>query len=259
MTILVALDFRPISDDLLASARAVAAVANWSLRVLHVDEPGDPPPSGWPSLRGAGLTRMRGDAGEEILRAADDPAVSVLALGLRSEGEAGIGHVAHHVLEHAACMLLVVRPGMRVPDRLRRIVVPLEGSPSTSAAMRVVDEVFCARGREIVMVHVVTGDTPVEPGSMPAPRFMDQEHHEWVAWQEEFCRRFSPCSKGGRHRVAVRVGEPGATIIDEAREAQAELLVASWRGNLAHQHAASLKQLLEASPCPLLLVSPSAA
>jgi hypothetical protein len=152
-------------------------------------------------------------------------------------------------------MLLVVRPGMRPIQDLKRIIVPLEGSPSTSEAMRVADDSFCTRGREIVMVHVVTGATPAEPGSMPAPRFMDQEHYEWVEWQDEFCMRFSQCSKGGRHRVCVRVGEPGPTIVAEAHDVRAELAVISWRGDLGPGQAERLKLLLEKSPCPLLLVS----
>ena len=131
--------------------------------------------------------------------------------------------------------------------------------PVYSAAMRMADEAFCARGREIVMVHVVTGETPDEPGSMPAPRIMDQEHYEWVAWQEEFAMRFSQCQRGGRHRVCVRVGEPGQTAAEEARDVGAELVVASWRGDLAGDRAAHLKQLLAASPCPVLLVLQAAA
>lgn len=258
MTILVALDCGSLSAEVLASAQAVAAAAGWPLRALHVDEPGEPV-ADCSIVLGGQITRVRGEAGAEILRAAAAPGVSVVALGLRSEEGFGVGHVARRLLEQTACMLLVVRPGMLVPGRLRRILVPLEGSPSTSAAMRVADDAFCARGREIVMVHVVTGDTPDEPGSMPAPRFMDQEHYEWVAWQEEFAMRFSQCSKGGRHRVCVRVGEPGQTIIEEARDVRAELVVASWRGDLAGDRAAHLKHLLAASPCPLLLVSQSAA
>jgi hypothetical protein len=108
-------------------------------------------------------------------------------------------------------------------------------------------------------VHVVTGDTPAEPGSMPAPRFLDQEHYEWTEWQQEFCMRFSQCSKGGRHRVCVRVGEPGPSILAEARDLQADLVVLSWRGNLGPGQAARIRLLLEGSPCPLLLVSQPAA
>ena len=109
----------------------------------------------------------------------------------------GMGHVAEALLNGHVAPVLLVRPGMRPVAGLRRLYVPLEGSPSTSAAMRAADDALCARGREIVMLHVVTGgDTPAETGSLPAPRIMDQEHYEWSAWQDEFTMRFSTVPRG---------------------------------------------------------------
>jgi hypothetical protein len=254
MIILVAYDGSPVARQVLAAAEGVGRAAGWRLRVLQVTEPGQAESAAaWPP--DVEVQRVSGEPARAILRAAEDPDVNVIALGLRSDARPGVGHVARRVLERATQMLLLVRVGMVPVDGLRRILVPLEGSPSTSAAMRVADDSFCARGREIVMVHVVTGDTPAEPGSMPAPRFMDQEHYEWTAWQEEFCMRFSQCSKGGRHRVCVRVGDPGPLIVAEAREVRAELAVVAWRQNLGAGQAARLKVLLEESPCALLLVS----
>ena len=80
-----------------------------------------------------------------------------------------------------------------------------------------------------------------------------------VEWQDEFRMRFSQCPRGGRHRVCVRVGEAGPTIVAEARDMRAEVVVMSWRGDLGPGQAERLKLLLEKSPCPLLLVSQLAA
>ena len=66
--------------------------------------------------------------------------------------------------------------------------------------------------------------------------------------------RFSQCPEGGRHRVCVRVGEPVSTIVKEALEDGAELIVLSWKGSFAEGHGAVVKALLEKAPCPLLLV-----
>jgi nucleotide-binding universal stress UspA family protein len=143
---------------------------------------------------------------------------------------------------------------MREVAGLKRLYVPLEGSPSVSSAMRAADEALCARGREIVMLHVVTGDTPSETGSLPAPRMMDQEHYEWMSWREEFTMRFSQCPQGGRHRTIVRVGDPKEVIQQEALELGADVIVAAWGHSLAEGHCESVKALLEGTPCPLLLV-----
>jgi nucleotide-binding universal stress UspA family protein len=132
--------------------------------------------------------------------------------------------------------------------------VPRAGSPWVAAAMRGADDALCARGREIVMLHVVTGDTPAESGSLPAPRMTDQEHYEWSAWQDEFTMRFSTCPEGGRHRVAVRVGDPARIIAEEATKNGAELIVLSWNGSFESGHGAVIKALIDTAPCPLLLV-----
>ena len=152
------------------------------------------------------------------------------ACGARTR--AGLGHVPGALLGRLSAPLLLVRPGMRPLTTLRRLLVPLEGSPSASEAMRVADDLFCARGREILMLHVVTGDVPGEAGSLSAPRLVDQEHYEWAEWKEEFSMRFSQCSRGGRHRVKVRVGEVAPSIVEEAEERDADLILLSWGGSL---------------------------
>jgi nucleotide-binding universal stress UspA family protein len=143
---------------------------------------------------------------------------------------------------------------MRPIGRLKRLLVPLEGSPSASEAMRYADEAFCAPGREIVMLHVITGTCPSEPGSLPAPRIVDQEQYEWSSWREEFTMRFAQCPRGGRHRVVVRVGDPVSTIVTEARALDAELVALSWWGTLSGTRAPVVRAMFEQSPCPLLLV-----
>jgi trehalose/maltose hydrolase-like predicted phosphorylase len=54
------------------------------------------------------------------------------------------GGTAQAVLKELSRPLLLVRPGMRPIGELRRLLVPLEGSPSASEAMRYADEA-CAR------------------------------------------------------------------------------------------------------------------
>ena len=257
MSLLVALSGGEGDAGLLQAARGVAAAAGWPLRAVHVREP-EAPTGRTVSFKGLDL------AGVELLEAEGAVAaevgrlamagVAAVAFGARATPAPGIGRTALALLGRLDVPMLVVRPGMRAVERLRRLVVPLEGSPSASAAMQHADDAFCARGREIVMLHVVTSDSPLEPGSLPAPRIVDQEHYEWAAWQEEFTMRFSQCVEGGRHRVCVRVGDPAKAIIREVRDLDAELVVISWRGSLARDRAPVVRALLESSPCPVYLV-----
>jgi len=253
MTLLIAVADTLADGDLLASARRLAKAAGWDARAVHVREPGGPE-LGSADVEDLEIVDLVGEAAEEIARLVDQADVDAVALGLRNAPGPGIGHVTEELLHRLAAPMLLVRPGMRPLTTLRRLLVPLEGSPSASAAMRHADDALCTRGREIVMLHVVTKSTPGESGSFPAPRIVDQEHYEWSAWQDEFCMRFSQCPEGGRHRVCVRVGDPAPTIVKEAVSLKAELIVLSWNGSFAGGHGAVIGALLETAPCPLLIV-----
>jgi nucleotide-binding universal stress UspA family protein len=257
MTLLIAVADAVADKELVDSARALAAAARWDVLAVHVREPGVPEPSS-ADLEDVDVTAIDGDPIEALTRLVGGTAVDAFAFGMRCgcglEGPSGMGHVAEALLNGHVAPVLLVRPGMSPVRDLKRLYVPLEGSPSTSAAMRAADDALCARGREIVMLHVVTGDTPTETGSLPAPRIMDQEHYEWTAWQNEFTMRFSQCPRGGRHRVSVRVGDPAALIAAEAAAGGAELIVLSWNGSFESGHGAVIKELLDTAPCPILLV-----
>ncbi len=264
MTLLIAVADAAADRELVASARALAEVARWEVRAVHVREPGVPEPAS-AELEDLDVTALDGDPIEALLRLVRGTGLDAVAFGLRCPCgptcAPGIGHVAEALLNGHVAPVLLVRPGMRPIEGLKRLYVPLEGSPSTSAAMQAADDALCGRGREIVMLHVATGATPAETGSLPVPRIMDQAHYEWAAWQDEFTMRFSQCPKGGRHRVAVRVGDPAGIIAREADASGAELIVLSWSGSFESGHGAVIKDLLDTAPCPLLLVpsTPAAA
>jgi nucleotide-binding universal stress UspA family protein len=284
MTLLIAVADPRADEELVASARNLAKAAGWAPRVVHVREAGGAE-LGSADLADLEIVDLEGDAPATIAGLAAKADLQAVAIGLRPVGKgkagtakagegragkaeagevkagggdagAGLGRVAKALLEAGVAPLLLVRPGMRPLTGLRRLVVPLEGSPSASGAMKRADDALCARGREIVMLHVVTGSTPGETGSFPAPRIVDQEHYEWSAWQEEFTMRFSQCPEGGRHRVAVRVGKPAPAIAEEARNDGAELIVLSWGGTFAGGHGAVVRELLETAPCPLFVIPP---
>ena len=256
MTLLFALEEGGECLRALASARAIARAAGWSVRILRVPQGagGGIPDVPHKLARDAEIVDLGDEPVREILAAVRADDVNVLSFCL-----AGIlcdhdGELTEHLLREAAASLLIGRPGIREVTGIKRVLVPLEGSPSSSEAMRHAEEGFCTKGREIIALHVVTSDVPLEPGSLPAPRMMDQEHYEWMSWREEFTMRFSQCPQGGRHRTIVRVGDPGEVIRQEALELGADVIVAAWNRSLDEGHCARVKALLEGTPCPLLLV-----
>ncbi len=254
MTLLVALGDTEADRDLLASARGIAAAAGWSVRAVHVRCPGGPKFSS-AEIADLELEEVEGDAAATLTDLARRAGVDAVAVGLGRPGGRGLGRVTRALLESMAAPVLLVREGMRPVFGLRRLLVPLEGSPSASVAMKRADDAFCKRGREIVMLHVATSYLPGERGSLPAPRIIDQEHYEWLAWKKEFRMRFSRCPEGGRHRICVRVGDPRRVIAAESKAMDAELIVLSWWGSFAGGRGAVVRALIATAPCPLLLVS----
>jgi nucleotide-binding universal stress UspA family protein len=256
MTLLFVLEEGGECLKVLASARVIALAAGWPVRILRVPHG---TPAGMPVVpqklaRGAEIVDLDGDPLHEILAAATADDVHVLSFCTSGPMCDHDDELADHLLRESTASLLVGRPGIRQVAGIRRVLIPLEGSPSSSEAMRRAEGEFCARGRELIALHVVTSDVPVEPGSLPAPRMMDQEHYEWMSWREEFTMRFSQCPQGGRHRTIVRVGDPREVIQQEALDLGVDVIVAAWNQSLAEGHCQRVKALLEGTPCPLLLV-----
>jgi nucleotide-binding universal stress UspA family protein len=258
LTLLIAVADVKVDHDLVEAARALAKAAGWEAGVVHIRESPGEAELDKEAFGDIAVAELNGAPAPTIRLLVDEAGVDALAMGLRRTSRSGVGHVPGALLGRLAAPLLLVRPGMRPLTTLRRLLVPLEGSPSSSDAMRFADDLFCTRGREILILHVVTGDTPGESGSMPAPRVLDQEHYEWAEWKEEFSMRFSQCTKGGRHRVSVRVGDVPTSVVQEAEEHDVDLILLSWSGSLQEGHAAIVRELLETAPCPLLIVPASA-
>ncbi len=259
MTMLIAVADARADQGLVEAARALAKAAGWEAGIVHVRETAGEPELDKDAFGDIAVAELNGAPAPTIRLLVDEAGVDALAMGLRRTSKAGLGHVPGALLGRLSAPLLLVRPGMRPLTTLRRLLVPLEGSPSTSDAMRFADDLFCTHGRQILILHVVTGDVPGESGSMPAPRLMDQEHYEWAEWKQEFSMRFSQCSRGGRHRVTVRVGDVAECIVEEANEHDVDLILLSWTGGpLRDGHGAVVRELLETAPCPLLVVPATA-
>ncbi|HSC91419.1 MAG TPA: universal stress protein, partial [Gaiellaceae bacterium] len=78
-------------------------------------------------------------------------------------------------------------------------------------------------------------------------------HHELEAWKEEFLARHAPRPEDVR--LEVRVGRPGESVLRVAEEADADLIALGWARDLSRGRAAVVREVLERSPIPVLLVS----
>ena len=210
-------------------------------------------PTLWKASRSSIWRATRPRSCGRLLARAD---VDCVALGLRTVHDPGLGHVAEALLEQP---LGAAAPGEAghapahqpaAPPRAAR-GHPIELRSDASTPTR-----RCARrGREIVMLHVVTGD---DAGAKPAAcRRRASSIRSTTSGPPG--RTSSPCAsrqcpRGRPPPRGVRVGEPASTIVAEARAGDAELIVLSWGGTFTAGHGLIVRRLLETAPCPLLVV-----
>ncbi|WP_437811755.1 universal stress protein [Sorangium sp. So ce1078] len=185
----------------------------------------------------------------------------------------GVGQLAARALEAAACGVVVVGPATRPSSRLERILLPLDGTPSTAASVTPAGELARRLGAELDIVMVgcasprkeddhgappVSTPAPSEPGAMVAPLYVDQPQHEWPAFTEEFLARFLGAIGHCPHDVATRFflgkGEPAAEILRFAGQLASDLVVLVWHGHLEDHHGGVFRDVLCGAPCPVMVL-----
>jgi nucleotide-binding universal stress UspA family protein len=169
-----------------------------------------------------------------------------------------LGRTAAAVLCGASHPLVVVPPERGpAPWHLKHILVPHDGTPSTSVGLKPAAELAELAGAELLVAHVTGVRTaPGEPGSLTVSPYVDQPQHEWPAWTSEFVRRFAcMCPLGHLHvRVLLACGNPAAELLRLAEQQSTDLMVLAWRGVLKAPRAAVLREIVDQTHCPLLIV-----
>jgi hypothetical protein len=141
--------------------------------------------------------------------------------------------------------VLVVPPDADPPPALRRVLVPLEGTVSTSRAPHQIFELASSAELDVLALHVH------EPRSLPA--FTDQPQHEHESWGREFLHRY--CPWGLRSvRLETRIGRRGDLVPLVAEEHDCDLIVLGWAQALTAERAPVVRETLARSSKPLLLV-----
>lgn len=265
--ILVPLDGSEPALAALPVAKVLGDIEHATLHLLHVAESKQPDAERLgprrlegPEFNGLTVATHTGEAGAEILRTAEriDPLLIVLCKHTASEPRDALGRTAMTVLRNARCPVVLVPPGRGpAPWHLHHVLVPHDGTPGTSTALRPARQIAEHAGAEMLVVHV-TSPTPApdEPGAFTTSRYVDQPQHEWPAWSSEFVKRLACfCPMGHlRARLCLLHGNPAAEVIRLAKEQSADLIVLAWRGAWEAPRAAILKDIVAQARCPIVVV-----
>jgi nucleotide-binding universal stress UspA family protein len=141
---------------------------------------------------------------------------------------------------------------------LRRILLAHDGTPASHAATSPAADLAQRAGAEVIALHVAArgAGRPTQAGSIPAPRYLDQPHHEWPNWAGEFMNRLLA---GGmpppnvHFKLAVTGGQPGSEVAQVAREREIDLVVMAWHGHWERESSAT-RVVVRACGCPVMLV-----
>jgi nucleotide-binding universal stress UspA family protein len=271
--VLVALDGSPAAAAALPIARVVAAQFGAGIEILHIAPYGRVDPDLGEqlhqSLSAEETVRILSPAGstaDGILEAAAAPEVALLVLathGRAVEPGRHLGHVAEAVAAATARPILLVRPeaaAAQAPRALRRLLLPMNGSPTTAVTLRPVTELAAALDASIDLLHVLdpSQSAPGEQGSLSAPRYMDQPQHEWPQFAQEIvdrlCTGLARCPAAVPVRVSLAQGECGAEIARFAAEHETNAIVLVRQSHLEPGHGQVLHAVFDRTPCPVLLV-----
>lgn len=270
--VLVALDGSPASATALPVAHVIAAQLDAEVAILHIPTPE------------ISLTALRErvrqltaaplplrleetpEPAEGILRALEDPRVILVVMtthGKTIGRRRGLGHIAEAVIAQTTRPVLLVRPEAvleRPVTGFHHLLVPLDGTPTTALVLQPAAHLALRLQASIDLLYVASPEQPppAEPGSISAPRYVDQPQHEWPAWATEVFERLGCLCAGLPRDVPVRMflmtGDIAAAILQFAIEHDIDAIVLARRSRLEPGRARVLRTILASTPCPIFLV-----
>jgi nucleotide-binding universal stress UspA family protein len=245
--VIAALDNSVAAGPVLATATSLAKLFGSTVESVHVPEDGGRIAHGIAAAAGYELRPLRGPTVPALIEAGSAEDVAALVLGARRTpaGARPVGGTAFEVMRALPKPVAIVPPDASAPGRLRRVLVPLEGTVSSSIAPQSVIKLAHAANLEVVILHVLDDE------SLPA--FTDQPQHEDAAWRQEFLARWCPWGIVNL-RVESRVGVREEQVLLAADEYDVDILALGWSQRLAAGRAPVVRAALERGRVPILLI-----
>jgi nucleotide-binding universal stress UspA family protein len=148
------------------------------------------------------------------------------------------------VAQQSAKPIVLVPAGARKrPRRIRRVLLPLDGTARSAAAIAETAERFARSGAELVVLHVFDAQT--------VPKFWDQHAHAWQAWEQEFLARY--CALPGA-RLELRSGAAAEHMAKVAEAEQADMIALAWSQRLDPGRAAAVRRTILEADVPVMLI-----
>jgi nucleotide-binding universal stress UspA family protein len=247
MKVLVGLDQTMAASSVLAASHEIARVLGADVTAVHVGEDDAERVRNLAAHDRVMLEELEGPPAARLAQALeDDDEALALVVGTRArpQGEREIGSTALEVVTTVHKPVFAIPPEMPAGFAVHRVLVPLEGSMSTSSAYPAV-RMSDAEAVEIVILYVL------EENALPA--FSDQPQHEWEMLDREFLARYSPWPIE-QVSLETRVGRPEDYILTVARETNCDVIALAWGQELMQGRASIVRDTLRRGTLPVVLV-----
>jgi nucleotide-binding universal stress UspA family protein len=282
--ILVPLDGSPQSNVALPLARAIAQANGgvlWLLRVAResairdnhgpTHEPGQSVVRIAEELARGGLevhpVTREGDAAQEILHLSREIGADVVVM--RTHGRAGLergvfGSVTEEVLKKTSIPIALLRPNGRRVSSIRRLLVPVDGSPGGLVALRAAVDLADTTAASVEVLQVVV---PVPMLAYAAPYDYSGAAFYDSAWDDDaliaartyvdaVAERLRGFGVSATAQARMAPGVPAA-IVAAADQSSADLIVMSTHALTGPRRTllgSVADEVVRTAACPVLLV-----
>lgn len=237
--ILAFLDGSPSSSAVRRTADHFAPLVGAKVDCVHVHDPAtsDAPPSDL----GDDVRLLSGDPAETMLEEVQSSGVVGAVLGARAIRGKPVGRIALSLATRSPVPLLVLPPGHSglTTDR-PRLMIPLDGSDTTTAALGPLATTLAKAGARLRLVHFFD--------SARLPPFVDAEEEVRVL-AEEF-RRHHLTDQA--ETCDLRLGDPAQHMIDASADQPTDAILIAWHQDLGPGRAEVVRRLLRESPLPII-------
>lgn len=222
----------------------------------------------WEELPGAVIHQAAGSPPEAILSLAQTLPRPLIVMCTHTRGTSKadreadrFGSVTEELLTKNPERIVLVAPEhRRATFQISKILVAHDGTSAADCAIAPAAELAARAHANVITVHVAApGEkAPAEPGSIPAPQYIDQPQHEWPSWAAEFSARMAvgvPTS-ALKFKLIVKGGQAGSEIALLAKRQEADLVIMGNPANWKHSPRSLTRGVVLTSGCPVLLICP---
>jgi nucleotide-binding universal stress UspA family protein len=181
-----------------------------------------------------------GRAARRVIRALDQPGTVTGVL----PGDEMWRPLWQPVVQRSVKPVVLVPAAVRdAPSRIQRVLLPLDGTARSAAAVAEAAERFARGGTELIVLHVFDAQT--------VPKFWDQHAHAGRAWEQEFLARY--CALPGA-RLELRSGAAAEHVAKVAGAERADMIALAWSQRLDPGRAAAVRRTILEAEVPVMLV-----